>query len=95
MKSYMRTARNARVALSNGETITVTFDKMDGTRTVRRITRNLMDIPKDKHPKFVRPENPAYITGFDIEKGDWIRFHEDSLACVTTSIDARNLVYIG
>ena len=95
MKSYMRTARTARVALSNGETITVTFDKMDGTRTMRRITRNLMHIPKDKHPKFVRAENPAYITGFDLDKGDWIRFHEDSLAVVTTSTDARNLVYVG
>ena len=33
----MRIAKTARVALSNGETITVTFDKVDGTRTVRRI----------------------------------------------------------
>jgi hypothetical protein len=36
-------------------------------------------IPKDKHPKFVRGENPHYITAFDLKKGDWIRFHEDSI----------------
>jgi hypothetical protein len=69
-----------RTALSNGESISVTFKKVDGTTTHnRKITRNMILIPKDKHPKFVRGENPHYITAFDIKKGDWIRFHEDSI----------------
>lgn len=76
-------ARVIRTALSNGETISVTFKKVDGSTTYdRKITRNLILIPKDKHPKFVRGENPHYITAFDLKKGDWIRFHEDSLIAV-------------
>lgn len=76
-------ARVIRTALSNGESISVTFKKVDGSTTYdRKITRNLILIPKDKHPKFVRGENPHYITAFDIKKGDWIRFHEDSLIAV-------------
>lgn len=76
-------AHIVRTALSNGETINVTFTKVDGTTAVdRKITRNLVLIPKDKHPKFVRGENPHYITAFDTKKGDWIRFHEDSIVGV-------------
>lgn len=76
-------ARVIRTALSNGESISVTFKKVDGSTAYdRKITRNLILIPKDKHPKFVRGENPHYITAFDIKKGDWIRFHEDSLIAV-------------
>lgn len=85
-----------RTALSNGETISVTFKKVDGSTAYdRKITRNLILIPKDKHPKFVRGENPCaycirlgtayqggYITAFDVAEGDWIRFHEDSLIAV-------------
>ncbi len=76
-------ARLVRTALSNGEVICVTFKKVDGSTTYnRKITRNLIVIPKDKHPKFVRGENPHYITAFDVAKGDWIRFHEDSIVGV-------------
>jgi hypothetical protein len=93
MKSFQRTAKVTRVALSNGEEIFVTFTKVDGTQTMRRITRNLMMIPKEKHPKFIKAEAPGYITGFDLDKGDWIRFHEDNVVAVTTSTDAKNFVY--
>ena len=76
-------AKVIRTALSNGEVVAVTFRKVDGTTAYdRKITRNLTVIPKDKHPKFVRGENPHYITGFDLKKGDWIRFHEDSIVAV-------------
>lgn len=69
-----------RTALSNGETVEVSFRKVDGTTAVqRKITRNLILIPKDQRPKFVRGENPHYITAFDLKKGGWIRFHEDSI----------------
>ena len=83
MNPNQEIARVIRTALSNGEIIGVTFRKVDGTTTQdRKITRNLIVIPKDKHPKFVRGENPHYITAFDIKKGDWIRFHEDSAIAV-------------
>jgi len=69
-----------RTALSNGETVEVSFRKVDGTTAGwRKITRNLTLIPKDQRPKFVRGENPHYITAFDLKKGGWIRFHEDSI----------------
>jgi hypothetical protein len=49
-------------------------------------------IPKDKHPKFVRGENPNYITGFDIKKGEWIRFHKDNVrGCMEFSRAAENV----
>lgn len=82
-----------RTALSNGETVRVSFLKMDGTLAVdRQITRNLLLIPKDKHPKFVRGENPNYITGFDIKKGEWIRFHKDNVrGCMEFSRAAENV----
>ena len=83
MNPTQEIARVIRTALSNGEIISVTFKKVDGSTAYdRKITRNLILIPKDKHPKFVRGENPHYITAFDIKKGDWIRFHEDSLIAV-------------
>jgi hypothetical protein len=51
-------------------------------------------IPKDKHPKFVRGENPDYITGFDIKKGDWIRFHKDNVrGCMEFSRAAENTTF--
>jgi hypothetical protein len=75
-----------RASLSAGETLLVTFRKKDGTETNREITRNLTNIPADKHPKFVRADSPAYITAFDIRKGGWIRFHQDdALACCAHS----------
>jgi hypothetical protein len=83
MSPTQEIARVIRTALSNGESISVTFKKVDGSTAYdRKITRNLILIPKDKHPKFVRGENPHYITAFDLKKGDWIRFHEDSLIAV-------------
>ena len=82
MTPLLTIAKIIRTSLSNGDTLRVTFRKKDGTETNRKITRNLTLIPKDQHPKFVRGENPHYITAFDVDKGDWIRFHEDdALAC--------------
>ena len=88
-------AKLIRTALSNGETVRVSFLKVDGTLAVdRQITRNLIVIPKDKHPKFVRGENPDYITGFDIKKNDWIRFHKDNIrGCMNFSRAAENMAF--
>ena len=88
-------AKLIRTALSNGETVNVSFVKNDGTLAVdRQITRNLLLIPKDKHPKFVRGENPNYITGFDIKKNGWIRFHADSVrGCTNFSRSAETMTF--
>ena len=81
-----------RASLSAGETLFVTFKKKDGTETHRQITRNLTDIPEDKRPKFVRGDNPHYLTAFDINKGGWIRFHEnDALSCMAYSRDVEKM----
>ena len=88
-------AKLVRTALSNGEIVRVSFEKVDGTLAVdRQITRNLIVIPKEKHPKFVRGENPHYITAFDIKKNDWIRFHEDSIrGCMECSRTAEKITF--
>jgi len=93
MNATQSVAKIIRTALSNGESVRVSFLKVDGTLAVdRQITRNLLLIPKDKHPKFVRGENPHYITAFDLKKQDWIRFHEDSVrGCMEFSREAENV----
>jgi len=81
-----------RASLSNGDTLFVTFRKKDGTETCRKVTRNLTEIPADSHPKFVRGDNPHYITAFDVMKGGWIRFHEDdALACMAYSREVEKM----
>lgn len=75
-------AKTARVRLSNGDLVRLVFRKKDGSDREAFITRNLTCIPVDKHPKFVRADHPDYICGFDIGKGDWIRFHKDALLAV-------------
>jgi len=73
-----------RINLSNGGYVGLVFKKKDGTDREAVITRNLTHIPVDKHPKFVRADNPDYICGFDVGKGDWIRFHKDALLMIQT-----------
>jgi len=95
MNATESVAKLIRTALSNGETVRVSFLKVDGTLAVdRQITRNMTIIPKDMHPKFVRGENPDYITGFDLKKGDWIRFHKDNVrGCMEFSRAAENIAF--
>jgi hypothetical protein len=95
MNATESVAKLIRTALSNGETVRVSFLKVDGTLAVdRQITRNMTIIPKDMHPKFVRGENPDYITGFDLKKGGWIRFHKDNVrGCMEFSRAAENIAF--
>lgn len=92
-KKMKKTIANIiRASLSAGDTLYVTFKKKDGTETHRKITRNLTEIPADSHPKFVRGDNPHYITAFDVVKGGWIRFHEDScLSCCAFSREVSEM----
>jgi len=69
--------------LKNGETITVTFTKKDGTERVMLCTRNMAAIPDDKHPKGSGKEKAAHlIIAFDLEKGEWRSFGEESVLSV-------------
>jgi hypothetical protein len=69
--------------LKNGETITVTFTKKDGTERVMLCTRNMAAIPDDKHPKGSGKEKAAHlIVAFDLDKGEWRSFGEESVLSV-------------
>jgi len=69
--------------LKNGETITVTFTKKDGTERVMHCTRNMAAIPEDKHPKGEGKTKAAHlIVAFDLNKGEWRSFGEESVLSV-------------
>jgi len=69
--------------LKNGETITVTFTKKDGTERVMLCTRNMAAIPEDKHPKGDGKTKAAHlIVAFDLNKGEWRSFGEESVLAV-------------
>ena len=65
-----------RMRLSAGHTVHVSFTKKDGTEREAHITRNMTRIPQNMHPKNVRKVDPKYIFAFDVDKMDWICFHE-------------------
>ena len=69
--------------LNEGETITVAFTKKDGTARKMVCTRNMNAIPQDKHPKGSgKTKAPHLIVAFDIEKGEWRSFDEESVYMV-------------
>lgn len=69
--------------LSQGETITVTFTKKDGTERTMYCTRNMGVIPEDKQPKGSGKTKAAHlIVAFDLEKGEWRSFSEESVKSV-------------
>ena len=69
--------------LSQGETITVTFTKKDGTERKMLCTRNMGAIPEDKQPKGSGKTKAAHlIVAFDLEKGEWRSFSEESVKSV-------------
>jgi predicted RNA-binding protein with RPS1 domain len=69
--------------LNNGEIVKVSFTKKDGTGRVMLCTRNMAAIPEDKHPKGSgKAKAPHLIVAFDIEKGEWRSFDEESVTTV-------------
>ena len=69
--------------LNNGETVKVSFTKKDGTGRVMLCTRNMAAIPEDKHPKGSgKAKAPHLIVAFDVEKGEWRSFDEESVYAV-------------
>jgi hypothetical protein len=46
-------------------------------------TRNMAAIPEDKHPKGSgKTKAPHLVVAFDIEKGEWRSFNEESIYMV-------------
>ena len=72
-----------RTLLSGGHIVHVSFTKKDGTEREAHITRNLGRIPAKFHPKNVRKVDPKYIFAFDVEKMDWICFHESQFVSLS------------
>jgi hypothetical protein len=65
-----------RYLLSKGMRITVRFTKKDGTPRSAIVTTNQGLIPRSKLPKYVRSVPAGMVVAFDVEKMDWISFHE-------------------
>jgi len=76
-----------RTLLSAGHIVHVAFTKKDGTVREAHITRNLRKIPIASHPKNVRKVDPKYIFAFDVEKEDWICFHESQFISLSPFLD--------
>ena len=75
-------ALDLRFFLSTGAVVTVKFKKRDGTIRTAEITTNQTRMPEGKLPQYKRGSNPRIINAFDINKGDWISFHEDQLISI-------------
>jgi len=65
-----------RYFLSTGKRIRVLFKKKDGTEREAFVTTNQEYIPHKKLPKYVRSVPAGMVVMYDIEKKDWISFHE-------------------
>jgi len=70
-----------RVALSNNDTLFVSFRKKDGTKTSREITADPVFIKQlgGNLPTGTRHTTEGYICAFDILKKDWILIGEDKI----------------
>lgn len=80
-KNYL--AEIADNYLSQGEIISVTFTKKDGTERKMLCTRNMNAIPQDKQPKGSgKTKADHIIVAFDLEKGEWRSFSEESVKSV-------------
>jgi len=62
--------------------VKVRFQKANKQKRTLNGTLNLGSIPKAKHPKGGKPENPEVRTVFDIDKDEWRSFRIDSLISV-------------
>ena len=69
-------ANEIRYFLSTGKRIKVLFKKKDGTEREAFVTTNQEYIPNAKLPKYVRSVPAVMIVMYDLEKKDWISFHE-------------------
>ena len=79
-----------RTLLSGGYVVNASFTKMDRTIREAQITRNLRLMPMTSHPKNVRKVDPKYIFAFDIDKQDWICFHESQFVSLSHPASRMN-----
>lgn len=70
-----------RLALTNNDTLFVSFIKKDGTETAREITADPVFIKQlgGNLPQGVKHTTDGYICAFDIIKKDWILIGEDKI----------------
>jgi len=70
-----------RVALSNNDTLFVTFTKKDGTKAAREITTDPVFIRQlgGNLPQGLHHTANGYICAFDIQKKGWILIGEDKI----------------
>ena len=87
MTTTMTDISQLRTLLSAGHIVHVAFTKKDGTVREAEITRNLRLIPLDSHPKNVPKVDPKYIFAFDVNKMDWIFFHESQFVSLSPFLD--------
>jgi len=73
-----------RVALSNNDTLYVSFRKKDGTSTSREITSDPVFIKQlgGNLPTGTRHTTEGYICAFDIIKKDWILIGDDKIDAI-------------
>lgn len=69
-------ADEIRFLLSQGKRIKVFFKKKDGSKREAFITTNQSYIPNGKLPKYVRSVPAGMVVAFDLDKKDWISFHQ-------------------
>ena len=67
-----------KTALESGP-VEVTFIKVNGESTTRKMTRCLSIIPTENHPTSDRAATPGVTPAFDLEKGEWRSFRNDSV----------------
>lgn len=81
----MKLSSKLQKTLLAGDVALIEFTKKDGSVRRARVTRNLAQIPSEKHPKHsAGTKNKALITFFDLLKGDWICCYGDKLTKVKT-----------
>lgn len=67
---------------------TITFTKKDGTTRVMKCTRNMDNIPQDKHPSGkLENDNNKNIRVFDLDKQEWRSFNQTSIKRIEFSIE--------
>lgn len=67
---------------------TITFTKKDGTTRVMKCTRNMNNIPADKHPSNkLETDNNRNIRVFDLDKQEWRSFNQTSIKRIEFSIE--------
>lgn len=83
----MKALTKLQKSLQAGQTVLIEFVKKDGSTRRARVTKNLSNIPTEKHPKGGKSSSKT-ITLFDTVKGDWICCYGDKITLVVPPLTA-------